>query len=94
MNTKNLLPLIAITADHFTWTDSVGVSEASDLPEHLLSRVYRDSCDRGFLCLSMRTGNVMLFVEKGVIRDSQDEFVGWRMTDAEGLGLTIDILND
>ncbi len=94
MNTKAMLPLTAISSSHFTWTGMDGVAEMSDLPEHLLSRVYRDACDQGFLCLNSRTGNALLFTEDSVIRNRDDEFMGWRFKDTKGLGFTIHILND
>lgn len=90
----NRLPLTCITAGHFTWSGQTGVAEESDLPEHLVSRVYRDACDFGFLVQSDRTGRTVLFTCSEILRGSEGERVGSRFCDAEDLGLTIDILND
>lgn len=88
---------MCITSDHFTWMGKKGVSEESSLPEHLVSRVYNDAADYGFLVRSTRTRRVILFtVSERLYRETshEREFLGTRFADAEGAGLTIDILND
>jgi len=62
----------------------------SSLPEHLISQVYRDACDAGFLCLSPRTGRTVLFT----VTENIGRYSGWILKDNEGLGLTIKIFND
>lgn len=88
----NRLPLTCITAGHFTWSGQTGVAEESDLPEHLVSRVYRDACDFGFLVQSDRTGRTVLFTGGEPVRDPCGERVATRFHGPQGL--TIDILDD
>ncbi len=88
---------MCITSDHFTWKGKTGVSEESDLPEHLVSRVYNDAADYGFLVRSTRTRRVILFtVAERLYNETPEEreFTGTRYTDAEGAGLSIIIYND
>lgn len=96
----NELPLTCISADCFTWTREdgkpVGVSEVSSLPEHLVSRVYNDACDMGFMVRSPKTGKVLLFTVKGVLRGGENgtEYQGSVYEDTSGLGYSIKIFND
>lgn len=92
-----MLPLTCVCARHFTWTGLTGVAEHSSLPEHLVSRVYDDACDFGFLVQSPQTGRVVLFTGgERVYRetDRERELIATRYTGVEQPGVTIDILND
>jgi hypothetical protein len=56
------------------------VTEASDLgirtPHD--GRVYDDACDVGFILVSHKTGEAVLFVQDGVDHDGDDGIAGWR----------------
>lgn len=94
-NRPNELPLTCVPVTCFTWTGLVGVSEVSSLPEHLVSRVYDDACDVGFLVRSTRTGRTLLFTHADRERDAEGELVAdvFRANDG-GRTLTIKVFND
>lgn len=94
-NRPNELPLTCVPVTCFTWSGLIGASEASCLPEHLVSRVYRDACDVGFLVRSPRSGRTLLFTAVDRERDAEGELVAdvFRANDA-GRTLTIRIFND
>jgi len=75
MAKQNELPLTTVPASLFTWFDDLGVAEASDLPEHLVSRVYNDAADLGFLVRSNRTGRTLLFTFAERERDAEGDTV-------------------
>lgn len=54
------------------------VAEASDLPgNYFHSRVWIDACDTGFLMVSKRTGNKVLFCLTEEKRDREGEVYAW-----------------
>ena len=56
------LTLVEHSSRQFSWTEKTLVSEASDLDNRHLERLYDDACDVGFSVKSERTGNVIVFV--------------------------------
>lgn len=47
----------------FSFKDNVFVTDASDLGDFDLGRVYDDACDEGFTIISAKTGKAAVFVE-------------------------------
>ena len=93
-----------ILANLFTWLGNTGSAEASDFgPEGMAThQVWLDACDRGFTLASMRTGELVTFVECGqIVRE--DEIAGWVYRSIDGrtgrvdkspFGMTVKIWND
>lgn len=78
----------------FTWHGSHGSVDVSELGRGFLQRVWRDSCDEGFVVHSRRTGRLMPFVlyNTNVDEDGCTE-VSWEFI-SEVENVTITVYND
>jgi hypothetical protein len=84
----NTPPLARVNAELFTWSGTkTGVADLSDL-----------GIDLGevFFIENPMTKKAVLFRRKRTLysQDHEREIIAWRYADTEGLGLTVDILND
>ncbi len=70
---------------HFTWDGKIGVTFASDLPEHYSSRIWADAADVGFYVRSERTGEIRLFCRGQAIRNPEGEDVGEEYFSSDGI---------
>lgn len=82
------LTLVEHSSRQFTYTDAdkTLVSEASDLDNRHLERIYDDACDVGFAVKSEKTGNVVTFVmsEPFYRGEGEDrELAGWNYEPAD-----------
>lgn len=89
------LPLKTVDGKEFTWSrvgdGRVGVADLTDLPEHLVTRVYADSADTGFLVRGRK--ETLLFVFSRHVTEEGD-IVESVFTCPQRLGVTIRIIND
>lgn len=74
-----ILNVIAFSSRQFTYTeaDRTFVSEASDLDNRHLQRIYDDACDVGLAIQSDKTGRVVRFYMDGAKTDGEGELTHW-----------------
>ena len=72
-------PLIPFNSRQFSYThgDKTLISEASDLDNLHLQRLYDDACDVGFAVQSDQTGNVVVFVMSEAKSNGEGELTHW-----------------
>lgn len=101
------LPLVEHSTNQFKYKSSTKtlISEASDLDNRHLERLYDDACDVGFSVKSERTGKVVTFVMQSPTYHEQGEdreLIGWQYVPTsesfrnvpECQGMTAIIFND
>ena len=101
------LTLVEHSSRQFSYSnkDKTLVSEASDLDNRHLERIYDDACDVGFAVKSEKTGNVVVFVMDSPMYHGQGEdreISGWTYTPCsdsirkhpECIGMKATIFND
>ena len=101
------LTLVEHSSRQFSYSDKdkTFVSEASDLDNRHLERIYDDACDVGFAVKSEKTGNVVVFVMSGTFNTQtgdESELAGWNYEPAdfsirkypECIGMKATIFND
>ena len=76
------LPIVEFDSGSFTYTESdkTLVSEASDMGNRHLQRLYADACDVGFAVKSDKTGNVIIYVMSAPFYHGEGEdreLAGW-----------------
>jgi hypothetical protein len=73
------LPVLVFLSSQFTYTrkNKTLVSEASDMGNRHLQQIYDDACDVGFAVKSETTGNVVTYYMANVMKNSEDEVMGW-----------------
>lgn len=86
------LPLTTVDAAEFTWTKKVGVADQTDLPEHLVSRVWADSIDRGFMVKGKR--GTRLFIHARDVRDAEGDLTYEVFVCREDPSIVVHVVND
>jgi len=73
------LPLIEFSTDNFTYHAQAQtfVSEASEMENRHLQRMYDDACDVGFSMKSSKTGRVVVYVLVDTVIDDDDGIQYW-----------------
>jgi hypothetical protein len=71
--------IIEFSSNQFTYNaaDRTFTSEASDLDNRHLQRIYDDACDVGFAIKSDKTGEVVTYVMNSVKKDEEGDVEYW-----------------
>ena len=74
------LPVVRHDIRRFSWNseDQTFTAEASDLERRIMSRLYNDACDMGFVIRNPKTGNEVTFSFVSEDKDNEGEIQGWR----------------